>query len=85
MSEENHEKEPYDRDVLVSLWKMNYDELVEAPSEVGRLREARFVMQAKVAWETRRYMRMTTWATIVLAFATVLLAIATLLLAVSPK
>jgi hypothetical protein len=85
MCDENQEKKPYDRDVLVSLWKMKYEDLVEAPSEVGRLREARFVMQARVAWETHRYMRMTTWATVVLAVATVILAMATIILAASPK
>jgi len=42
-------------EALKRLWKLEYEELAVAPGEPGaRLREARFIMQARVAFETRR-------------------------------
>jgi hypothetical protein len=72
------EADRYNRDELDRLWKFNYEQLAKAPTEPNaRLREARFVMQAKVAWETQRYMRITTAATVVMSIATIVQAIGT--------
>jgi hypothetical protein len=74
------ENDKYDREELDRLWKLNYEELAKAPGQPnGRLREARFVMQAKVAWETRLYMRVTTAATVVMSIATIVMMIGTFL------
>ena len=74
---EKHEK--YDIDELRRLWKLDYKLLAEAPGGPnGRLREARFVMQAKAALETQSLIRITFW----MAVATFLLALATIALAV---
>ncbi|MHC4401269.1 MAG: hypothetical protein ACYTG0_16480 [Planctomycetota bacterium] len=72
------EKEEYDLAELRRLWKLSYKDLAEAPGQPNaRLREPRFVLQAKVAWETRRCMLVTVCATIVMAIATVVIAIGT--------
>jgi hypothetical protein len=66
------EKVYYDVAERERLRKMDYEQLVKAPGQPnGRLREARFVMQAKVALETRELTRRTVWGTIVMAFATI--------------
>jgi hypothetical protein len=62
---------------LKRLWKMSYQDLVEAPGQPsGRLREARIVMQAKVAMETRRL-------GVIMALATIAMTIATFVMAVN--
>jgi hypothetical protein len=74
----NDEKQ-YDKEALEHLWKLDYDKLVTAPGEPnGRLREARFVMQAKVAFETRKLINSTYW----MAVATFAMAIGTAALVV---
>ncbi len=61
---------------LARLWKLSYKELAMAPGEPStRLREARFIMQAKVALETRRLQFVIAAATVVMTVATVVLAI----------
>jgi hypothetical protein len=68
----------YDLAELDRLWNLNYEQLSKAPGQPnGRLREARFVMQARVAWETRRYMLITTVATVVMTIATIVMAVGT--------
>jgi hypothetical protein len=72
------EESKYDLEELVRLWKLDYQQLARAPGEAsGRLREARFVMQAKVAWETRLYIHITTAATVVMSLATIVMAVNT--------
>ena len=52
------EEQQYDLGELKRLWKLDYESLAMAPAEPnGRLREVRFVLQAKVALETRLCMR----------------------------
>lgn len=66
----------YDLSELERLWDLPYEELARAPGAPGaHIREARYVMQAKVAHETRTYMVVTTAATIVMAISTLLQAI----------
>lgn len=78
MSEQKDGEKKYDLAELQRLWKLTYEDLVEAPGRPNaRLREARFVMQTKVASETRRYMLWTAGATIVMAIATVMIAVGT--------
>ena len=77
MSEAKHEDEPYDPVALDRLWKMNYEELAKAPASEGRIREARFILQVKVASETRRFASITTVSTVVLTVATLVIAIGT--------
>jgi hypothetical protein len=67
---------PYDRAELERLWKLTYEDLALAPGDPkGRLKEARFIMQARAARETRQL-------GIVMACATVVMTIATLVQAV---
>ncbi len=74
--EKMNDKTQYDLAELKRLWKLNYQELVEAPGQSGgRLREARFVMQAKVASETRRLGVIMAFATIVMTIATIIMAL----------
>lgn len=78
MDKKQTEEKQYDLKELRRLWALNYKELAQAPGEPNaRLREARFIMQAKVAWETRRYMLVTTAATVMMAIFTIVIAIAT--------
>jgi hypothetical protein len=73
MSEEDKD---YSSAELKRLWKLKYEELVMAPGEPGaRLREARFVMQAKVAHETRRLGIIMACATVVMTIATIVMAL----------
>jgi hypothetical protein len=75
-----NEESGYDPDELDRLWIMDYEELAKAPGRPnGRLREARFVMQAKVANETRRLI----WMTFLMALATFAMAVATIIMAVA--
>jgi hypothetical protein len=74
----NHEK--HDPKLLALLWKLDYEQLVMAPGEVDGcgFTEARFVLQAKVALETRSLIRSTFWmavGTFVLAVATIAVAL----------
>jgi hypothetical protein len=74
------DEERYDPEELERLWKLDYDKLAMDPGRSGRLREARFVMQAKVALETRSLIKYTFWmmvGTFALAIATIVLAIVT--------
>jgi hypothetical protein len=76
----HHEK--YDPKLLALLWKLDYEQLVMAPGKVDGcgLAEARFVLQAKVALETRSLIRSTFWmavGTFVLAVATIAVAVIT--------
>ena len=72
------EDQKYDRAELERLWKLKYEDLVKAPGEPNaRLREARFVMQAKVASETRFLGVVMAVATVVMAIATIVMAIGT--------
>jgi len=81
-TKEDDKEERYSAEALKRLWKLEYDKLAVAPGEPGaRLREARFIMQARVAFETRRLGIIMAWATIVMAFATVILAVATIVIA----
>ena len=73
------EKGQYDAAELERLWNMDYEELLKAPGQPnGRIREARFVMQARVALETRELTRKMVWATVVMAFASIVMAFATI-------
>jgi hypothetical protein len=82
MSDTDKETEHYDREEFKRLWAMDYKSLAMAPGQPnGRLREARFVLQARVALETRLLMKITCWmavATCVMALATIALAVITL-------
>jgi hypothetical protein len=74
-----NEDEKYDIDELRRLWNLDYESLAMAPGQPnGRLREARFVMQAKAALETRKMITSTYW----MAVATFAMAIGTIALAV---
>jgi hypothetical protein len=71
----NDEKE-YDAAELSRLWKLKYEELALAPGERGaRLREARFILQVKVAHEAHRVGIVMVWATVVMAVATIVMAV----------
>jgi hypothetical protein len=59
--------EKYDRKELERLWELDYKSLATDPGETGSLKEARFVMQAKIALETKSMIKSTFW----LAVATV--------------
>lgn len=78
MSEEEH----YNIEELKRLWKLDYESLAMAPGQPnGRLRDARFVLQAKAALETRSLIRSTFWmavATFAMAIASIALAVITL-------
>jgi hypothetical protein len=72
----NDDDNEYNAAELARLWKLSYKELAMVPGEPGaRLREARFIMQAKVALETRRLQFVIAVATVVMTIATVVLAI----------
>jgi hypothetical protein len=79
MSEEGQN----DIEELKRLWKLDYESLAMAPGQPnGRLREARFVLQAKVALETRLLIKSTFWmavATFAMALATIAMTIITFL------
>jgi hypothetical protein len=69
-----NEEPRYNRERLEELWDMSYKEILLAAAELGgNLREPRFVMQAKVAMETRRLI----WMTFAMVVATFAMAIAT--------
>jgi hypothetical protein len=76
---DTEELQGYDPKRLRELWeKKNYEELVMAAGDEGsRLREPRFVMEARVAYETRRMARVTAG----LAVATALFAAGELIVA----
>jgi hypothetical protein len=74
------DEEGYDMEELKRIWGLDYKALALAPGEPGgRLRDARFVMQAKSALETSSLSRMTLW----MAVATGFMALATISLAVT--
>ena len=79
MSDESH----HDREQLEKLWAKDYESIAMYPGEIasgatkGSLTLARFVLQAKVALETRSLIRSTFW----LAVATTATAVATFALA----
>jgi hypothetical protein len=77
------EEKQYDIEELKRLWKLDYESLVMAPGQPnGRLRVARFVLQAKVALETRLLIKSTFWmavATFAMALATIAMTIITFL------
>jgi len=79
MSEKgDDESSPYSAKELKRLWALKYEDLAMAPGEPGaRLREARYILQVKVAHETRRSGLIMMWATVVMAAATVALVVAT--------
>lgn len=75
----------YDPDVLKQLWDDGYDELVKYPGKPGgRLREARFVMQAKVAHETSELGKRTLELEKSIKVATWVIAIFTVIIAIPP-
>jgi hypothetical protein len=67
--------EKYDSEQLQRLWKLDYESLAMHPGESdGSLTLARFVLQAKVALETRSMIKSTFWmavATFALVFVTI--------------
>jgi hypothetical protein len=70
------EDKQYDRAELKRLWKLKCGELATAPGEPGaRLREARFIMQARAARETRRLGIVMACATVVMTLATIVMAL----------
>jgi hypothetical protein len=71
-----HNPKKYDLDELKRLWKLNYEELAMAPGESNRLREARFIMQARIALETRRIAFVMVLATVAMTIATIAMAVA---------
>ena len=74
--------EQYDSAELKRLWKLKYKELALVPGEPGaRLREARFIMQARAAWETRQLGVVMAFATVVMTVATIAMTVATIVLA----
>jgi len=74
MSDASDEK-GYDKSELERLWKLSYEQLALAPGEKGaRLREARFIMQARAARETRQLGVIMTIATIAMTLATIVMA-----------
>jgi hypothetical protein len=77
------DEQKYDIEELKRLWKLDYKSLAMAPGQPnGRLRDARFVIQAKAALETRSLIRMTFWmavATFAMAIATIAMAVVTFL------
>jgi len=77
------EEQKYDLGELKRLWNLDYESLAMAPAEPnGRLREARFVLQAKVALETRSLIKSTFWmavATFAMALATIAMTVITFL------
>ncbi|WP_143135552.1 hypothetical protein [Burkholderia ubonensis] len=78
----SEDEKGYSGEELKRLWKLKYEELALAPGEPGaRLREARFIMQARVALETRRLGIVTTCSTVIMAIATVVMTIATVIIA----
>jgi hypothetical protein len=72
----SEDEKEYSLAELKRLWKLKYDELALAPGEPGaRLREARFIMQARGAHEARRMGIVMALATVVMAIATVVMAV----------
>jgi len=68
----NDENQQYDAVELKRLWKLSYEDLALAPGEPGaRLREARFIMQARAARETRLLGLVMAFATVVMTLATI--------------
>jgi len=67
--------EKYDSEKLKRLWELDYESLAMNPGEPdGSLTLARFVLQAKVALETRSMIKSTFWmavATFALVFVTI--------------
>jgi hypothetical protein len=71
----SEDEKGYSQVELQRLWKLKYDKLALAPGEPGaRLREARFIMQARAAHEARRMGVIMMVATVVMAIATVVMA-----------
>ena len=68
-----NEDSKYPKEQLEKYWSLSYRELVIAAKD--GLRFPRFVMQAKVAMETRRLI----WMTFIMSLATFAMAIATVL------
>lgn len=68
-----NEDSKYSKEQLEKYWSLSYRELVFAAKDGLRL--PRFVMQAKVAMETRRLI----WMTFFMALATFFMAVATVL------
>jgi hypothetical protein len=67
----------YDPAALRRLWAMSYEQLAMAPGEEGaRLREARFILQTKLAYETQRSGAATLWTAKAAAVAGVCSAVA---------
>ena len=74
------DKKDYDLNYLRELWDMSYEELAEAPGKKGdRLREPRFVMETKVAFEAQQLGRKMTWISVVMAIATIVMMISTII------
>jgi hypothetical protein len=70
------EDDQYDLKELERLWNLNYKELAMAPGlPNGRLKGPRFILQARVALETRRLAFVMTLATIAMTLATIAMAI----------
>ena len=68
--------EKYDSEQLQRLWKLDYESLAMDPGKPdGSLTLARFVLQAKVAQETRLMIKSTFWLAVA-TFALVLVTIA---------
>ena len=73
---ETIDAEGYDRKELERLWKLTYRQLALAPGDEGaRLREARFVLEARAAAETRLLGIIMAVATVVMTLATVVMAL----------
>ena len=73
---ENGQEKKYDVDELKRLWQLNYEKLALAPGETDSLREARFILQLKVAQEARRVAFVMALATVVMTVATIAMAVA---------
>jgi hypothetical protein len=72
----SEEEKGYSSAELKRLWKLKYKDLAMAPGEPGaRLRETRFIMQAKAARETRQLGIVMACATVVMTFATIVMAL----------
>jgi hypothetical protein len=70
-------EEQYDLEELKRFWKLDYEQLAMAPGQPGaRLREARFILQVRVALEARRLAVVMAIATVAMTIATIAMAIA---------
>jgi hypothetical protein len=68
--------EKYDSEQLKRLWELDYESLAMHPGEPdGSLTMARFILQAKVALETRSMIKSTFWLAVG-TFALVLVTVA---------